>query len=151
VKLSAFKIFKTKKIMKLVYRCILPLLVLFAMTTFAQAPKKTDQKYVGTYKTEDQKSCPIALTITSKGDGYHYAIKIKNKVQEGRLKVSKIKDEVYLAFVGLVAKKPKYEVEGQYIDNAVVIQNEGNAMNKYTIFGACDAKYIELKKIGKNY
>jgi len=136
--------------MKLVFRSILPLLVLFAVTSFAQAPKKGDQKYVGTYKTQDPKSCPIALTITSKSDGYHYAIKIKNKSQEGRLKVSKIKDEVYLAFVGLVAKKPKYEVEGQYIDNAVVIQNEGNAMNKYTIFGECDVKYIELLRVGKH-
>ena len=135
--------------MKFIFRSILPLLVLFAISSFGQAPKKADQKYVGTYKTEDQKSCPIALTITSKSDGYHYAIKIKNKVQEGRLKVSKIKDEIYLNFIGLVAKKPKYEVEGQYIDNSVVIQNEGNAMNKYTIFGACDAKYIELKKVGK--
>ena len=136
--------------MKLIFRSILPLLVLFAITTFAQAPKKTDQKYVGTYRTEDQKSCPIALTIISKSDGYHYAIRIRNKIQEGRLKVSKIKDEVYLNFVGLVAKKPKYEVEGQYIDNSVVIQNEGNAMNKYTIFGGCDDKYIELKKVRKN-
>lgn len=135
--------------MKLVFRSILPLLVLFAFSSFGQAPKKTDLKYVGTYKAADQKICPIALTITSKSDGYHYAIKIKNKVQEGRLKVSKIKDEVYLAFVGLIAKKPKYEVEGQYIDNSVVIQNEGNAMNKYTIFSECDDKYIELKKVGK--
>ena len=135
--------------MKLVFKSILSLLILFTFSSFGQVLKKADQKYVGTYKTEDQKSCPIGLTITSKSDGYHYAIKIKNKVQEGRLKVSKIKDEVYLNFVGLIAKKPKYEVEGQYIDNSVVIQNEGNAMNKYTIFGACDEKYIELKKIGK--
>jgi hypothetical protein len=134
---------------KLVYRSILPLLILFVFSSFGQSLKKADQKYVGIYKTEDPKTCPIALTITSKGDGYHYAIKIRNKIQEGRLKVSKIKDEVYLNFVGLVAKKPKYEVEGQYIDNSVVIQNEGNAMNKFTIFGACDAKYIELKKVGK--
>lgn len=135
---------------KLVYRSILPLLILFAFSSFGQTTKKVDQKYVGIYKTEDPKSCPIALTITSKNDGYHYTIKIKSKVLEGRLKISKIKDEVYLSFVGLIAKKPKYEVEGQYIDNAVVIQNEGNAMNKYTIFGACDDKYIELKKVGKN-
>ena len=135
--------------MKLIFRSIIPLLVLFAFTTLAQAPKKADLKYVGIYKTENQKRCPIALTITSKSDGYHYAIKIKNKIQEGRLKVSKVKDEVYLNFIGLVAKKPKYEVEGQYIDNSVVIQNEGNAMNKYTIFEACDDKYIELKKVGK--
>jgi len=135
---------------KFVYRSILPLLILFAFSSFGQTPLKVDQRYVGFYKTEDPKSCPIALTITSKNDGYHYAIKIKNKVLEGRLKVSKIKDEVYLSFVGLIAKKPKYEVEGQYIDNSVVIQNEGNAMNKYTIFGVCDDKYIELKKVSKN-
>jgi len=135
---------------KLVYRSILPLLILFAFSSFGQTTKKVDQKYVGIYKTEDPKSCPIALTIISKIDGYHYTIKIKSKVLEGRLKISKIKDEVYLSFVGLIAKKPKYEVEGQYIDNNVVIQNEGNAMNKFTIFGACDDKYIELKKVGEN-
>jgi len=135
---------------KLLIRSILLLFVFFAISSFGQAPKKTDLKYVGTYKTADQKSCPIALTITSKSDGYHYKIKIKNKFLEGRMKVSKGKDEVYLTFVGLIAKKPKYEVEGQYIDNAVVIQNEGNAMNKFTIFDECDVKYIELKKIGKN-
>jgi len=135
---------------KLVYKSILPLMVLLAISSFGQAPKKIDLKYIGTYKTEDPKTCPISLTITSKSDGFHYAIKIKNKIQEGHLKVSKIKDEVYLNFEGLVAKKPKYEVEGQYIDNAVVIQNEGNAMNKFTIFGECDDKYIELKKVGKN-
>ena len=136
--------------MKIVFRSILPLLVLFAISSIGQVPKKADLKYVGTYRTEDQKTCPVALTITSKSDGYHYAIKIKNKVQVGRLKISKTKDEVYLNFIGLIAKKPKYEVEGQYIDNAVVIQNEGNAMNKFTIFGECDDKYIELKKVGKN-
>lgn len=135
---------------KLVYRSILPLLILFAFSSFGQTTKKVDQKYVGIYKTEDPKSCPIALTIISKNDGYHYTIKIKSKVLEGRLKISKIKDEVYLSFVGLIAKKPKYEVEGQYIDNNVVIQNEGNAMNKFTIFGACDDKYIELNKVEKN-
>jgi hypothetical protein len=133
----------------------LPIIIFFVISffkpTFGQVTKSLNKAYVGTYKTEDQKVCPITLTLSTGKDGYHYKITIKSKVKEGPVKITKQGSEVYFQFKGLYQKKPKKdEVEAQYIDNTVVIQNDGNAMNKFTVFGECnDDKYIELKKIGR--
>ena len=123
----------------------------YVRPAFGQVTKSLNKEYIGTYKTENQKACPITLTISTLKDVYHYKITIKSKIKEGPVKITKQGSDVYFLFKGLYQKQPKkYEVEAQYIDHSIVIQNDGNAMNKFTVFGECNAdKYIELKKVGK--
>lgn len=107
------------------------------------------QEYVGTYKTDDEKSCSMVLTITLQTNGLHYKIKTRSRNKEGRIKITKIGEEVYVNFVGLRGEKLKDEIEGVYEDHKITIQNYGNAMNRYTNFSECDLKYIVLEKIEK--
>ena len=107
------------------------------------------QEYVGTYKTDDEKSCSINLTITLKADGLHYKIKTKTRNKEGHIKIVKMGEETYVNFIGLRGDKPKDQIEGLCADHKITIQNDGNAMNQYTNFGECDLKYIVLEKVEK--
>ena len=104
------------------------------------------QEYVGTYKTTDEGNCTIEIAVTSLNNEYHYKIKSKSKNQEGIIDVTKSNGEVFFDFKGLIGADKKSTVSGQYMDNKIVIQNDGNAMNEYTYFSECDMKYIELSK-----
>ena len=63
------------------------------------------------------------------------------------MEITKIEQEVYLKFTGLLGTEPKDEIEGQYIDKTIVIQNYGSSMNQYLNFSECDIKYLEFFKI----
>jgi len=125
-------------------RNILLILTLFILASCGQSPKKTVHEYDGTYKTDTAKGCLIELIITSDADGYHYKIKTSIREQEGLLAITKTDQEVYLTFTGLLGTEPKNEIEGQYIDGKIVIQNFGSSMNEYLNFSECDIKYLEL-------
>lgn len=105
------------------------------------------REYVGTYKSDDEKSCPMVVTITLQAGGLHYKIKTKSRNKEGRIKITKMGDEIYVNFIGLRGDKPKDQIEGLYEDHKITIQNDGNAINPYTNFSECDLKYIVLEKI----
>lgn len=129
-------------------RNILLILVLFILSSCAQPRKKVIQdEYIGTYKTDTAKGCAINLIVTKKSDGYHYKIKTSARDQEGLLEITKIEQNVYLKFVGLLGVEPKDEIEGQFTKNSIVIQNYGNSMNEYLNFDECDIKYLELLKL----
>ncbi|HEY5591041.1 MAG TPA: hypothetical protein VIK55_08485 [Paludibacter sp.] len=123
---------------------VLLILALFMIASCGQPRKKEIQQYDGTYKTDTAKGCLIVLIITSHPDGYHYKIKTSLREQEGYLAVTKSEDAVYLTFTGLLGTEPKDEIEGQYIDDKIVIQNYGSSMNQYLNFSECDIKYLEL-------
>ena len=124
------------------------ILTLFIISSCGQTKKKDIQtEYTGTYKTDTAKDCVIELIITSQSDGYHYKIKTSTREQEGLLEITKIEQEVYLKFIGLLGTEPKDEIEGQYTNKTIVIQNYGNSMNQYLNFSECDIKYLELLKI----
>jgi len=125
-------------------RNVLLILTLFIFSSCGQANKKAVQEYDGTYKTTDSTGCSMEVVITSQSDGYHFKIKTTTKEQEGLLAVTKTDTEVYLRFTGLLGAEPKDEIEGQYIDHKIVIQNYGSSMNEYLNFSECDQKYIEL-------
>ena len=110
-----------------------------------QTAAKDTLGYSGTYKTNDA-ACPMDITISFVNNAYHYKIKTSKKEQEGQLDVTKSGEEVYFDFVGLHGSDPKSNISGQFMDNKIVIQNDGNAMNAYTNFSECDMKYIELSK-----
>ena len=123
------------------------LLLIFFITSFAgHATEKVAKEYLGTYKTAGESGCSMTIIITAQGDTYHYKIKTSAKVREGRLEVTKMGDEIYFRFSGLLGAKPKTVIEGQYIDKQIVIQNDGNTMNKFLNFKECDEKYIEFSK-----
>ena len=123
------------------------IMLFFIVSSCGQVNKKNLQEYSGTYKTNDEKSCPIEVIITSQNDGYRYKIKTSAREKEGRLEITKTGKEVYLKFIGLPGTKPNDEIEGQFINNTIAIQNYGNSMNEYIQFGECDSKYFELLKI----
>jgi len=123
------------------------LLLILLITSFAgHATDKIVKEYLGTYKTAGESGCSMTMIVTAQGDTYHYKIKTSAKVREGRLEVTKMGDEIYFRFIGLLGVKPKTVIEGQYIDKQIVIQNDGNAMNKFLNFKECDEKYIEFSK-----
>jgi len=110
-----------------------------------QTVTKDTLGYSGVYKTNDA-ACPMDITISFVNNAYHYKIKTSKKEQEGQLDVTKSGEEVYFDFIGLHGSDPKNNISGQFMDNKIVIQNDGNAMNAYTNFSECDMKYIELSK-----
>ena len=129
-------------------RNILLILTLFIISSCGQTRKKDIlEDYSGTYKTDAAKGCAIELIITKQTDGYHYKIKTSTRNQEGLLEVAKIEQTVYVRFNGLLGTEPKDEIEGQYTNNSIVIQNYGSSMNQYLNFSECDIKYLELLKI----
>ena len=129
-------------------RNIFLILVLFIISSCGQAKKKDIvEDYSGTYKTDASKGCAIELIITKQTDGYHYKIKTSTRNQEGLLEVAKIDQDVYFRFNGLLGIEPKDEIEVQYTNNTIVIQNYGSSMNQYLNFSECDIKYLELLKI----
>jgi len=122
------------------------LLILFIFSFAGNATDKIVKEYLGTYKTAGESGCSMTMIITAQGDTYHYKIKTSTRLREGRLEVTKMGDEIYFRFIGLLGAKPKTVIEGQYIDKQIVIQNDGNAMNKFLNFKECDVKYIEFSK-----
>lgn len=129
-------------------KIILLIITLFIVSSCGQATKKDIQdEYAGTYKTEAAKGCAIELIVTKKSDGYHYKINTSAREQEGILQISKTEQDVFLRFDGLLGTEPKVEIEGQYIDKTIVIQNYGSSMNQYLNFSECDIKYLELLKV----
>lgn len=114
-------------------------------TPATQTVCKDTLGYSGTYKTNDN-SCPIEITITYVNNVYHYKIKTSKKDQEGNLDITKSGEEIYFDFEGLHGSDSKNNISGQFMDNKIVIQNDGNAMNAYTNFSECDVKFIELLK-----
>ena len=129
-------------------KIILLIVTLFFVTSCGQATKKDIQEnYIGTYKTDAAKGCAIELIVTKQSDGYHYKIKTSAREQEGNLEITKIEQDVYLRFDGLLGIEPKDEIEGQYINKTIVIQNYGSSMNQYLNFSECDIKYLELLKV----
>jgi len=123
---------------------VLLILTLFIIASCGQSKKKEVQGYDGTYKTDTAKGCLIELIITTQPDGYHYKIKTSLREQEGLLVITKSEENIYLTFTGLLGTEPKDEIEGQFINNKIVIQNFGSSMNEYLNFSECDIKYLEL-------
>jgi len=98
--------------------------------------------YSGTYNMVDKTICDLSIIIQKNGNDLSYKI----DKSEGKVEIIKQENEVYLKFVAINGVSPKGDVEAKYENETLLIQNEGNAMNQYTNFKKCDAKYLELKK-----
>lgn len=102
----------------------------------------TEPDYSGTYSIVDKTVCELTILIQKNGNDLTY--KLDNT--EGKVEIIKQDSDVYLKLVAVNGASPKGDVEAKYENETLLIQNEGNAMNQYTNFKKCDAKYLELKK-----
>jgi hypothetical protein len=98
--------------------------------------------YSGTYSIVDKTVCELTIIIQKSGNGFNY---ISGKA-EGKVEIIKQDSMTYLNLLGINGSSPKGDVEAQYENETLLIQNEGNSSNQYTNFKNCDAKYLELKK-----
>jgi hypothetical protein len=130
-------------------RILFTLTILLALASCGQTSKKQFDEYTGSYKTIDQESCPIVLSIFSQKDELHYKITTSSRELVGQLVIIKQDNEVSLRFVDLLGDNPKDEVSGLFNNDTIVIQNYGNAMNQYIVFSECGTKYIELVRSEK--
>jgi hypothetical protein len=106
------------------------------------APAKAEFDYSGKYVMTDKSVCDLVIEIQKKDNNFTYS---SEKVK-GNIEIINQDKEVYLKFIAINGKSPKGDVEAKYENETLLIQNEGNAMNKFTIFNKCDAKYLELKR-----
>lgn len=112
-------------------------------TETVQTPQtKVAIDYSGKYSMTDKSVCDLTIEIQKKDTGFTY---VSGKAK-GNLEIINQEGDVYLNFIAINGKSPKGDVEAKYENETLMIQNEGNAMNPYSIFKKCDAKYLELKK-----
>ena len=80
--------------------------------------------------------CEIEIEIK---ENEKYTIKIRGvEKKQGIYKVSIEEENIYINFKN---------IQGMYYNDTIVIQNYGNAMNKYNYFNSCDKKYIYFVRI----
>lgn len=112
-------------------------------TKTVSTPATNAVDYSGIYTITDKKVCDLTIEIQKNGDKFTY---VSGKTK-GNIEVLKDENEVYLKLIAINGVSPKGDVEAKYENQTLIIQNEGNAMNEYTNFKQCDAKYLELKKV----
>jgi hypothetical protein len=108
-------------------------------------PQAASVDYTGNYRSSD-KSCNATLSISATNGKYQYQFQIGKRKRSGTLDISETDGQTYLTFNGLISASHNETVEGVFTDDAVIIQNTGNASNPFTRFRECDAKYLTLEK-----
>ncbi|MEI6347297.1 MAG: hypothetical protein WCP69_05050 [Bacteroidota bacterium] len=139
---------------------IIAISILLGSCTNNNSDKKVEQKdsvkteavkatvafdYSGTYSITDKSVCDLTIEIQKKDTNFTYT----SGKTKGNIEIIKQENEVYLNLLAINGKSPKGDVEAKYENETLLIQNEGNSMNKYTNFSKCDAKYLELKRVKK--
>ncbi|SDF91304.1 hypothetical protein SAMN05421827_10292 [Pedobacter terrae] len=123
---------------------------------------------MGNYQVDEQDKCALSMTIFKSKGVYYYHFKSSARNINGKVTFSRSLDEklVYINFEGIewdedsgdVTKSDDEEsssgndslptvVQGLLSDCGVIIQNTGNAMNRYVKIAECDLKYIHLKRV----
>lgn len=108
-------------------------------STPAVAAPAAPPRYEGTYRDT---SCALTIQITRRDTSYFFAC---NGVR-GPVEVARDDADTGFTFVGLKGFSPVEDVGCVWQDSVLLIQNYGNAMNEYTRFRDCDAKYLELRR-----
>ncbi|GAA5645983.1 hypothetical protein [Vibrio proteolyticus] len=89
---------------------------------------------------------PIDCTINIKISKDKFLANINSKKILGNVVLNNEKNNKYITFKGLKGSVPNVDIEAEYEDAMLYIQNYGNAMNEYTRFEECSEKYLILKK-----
>lgn len=137
------------------------LLLIFPALVYSQ--KFLLGKYV---REEPCCHCFIELTLFEKNKKTWFRLKTDKRNVVGKAKISKSEG---FYWVTLPIKWAEYEgdvtdeskervslelptqIEFQYSNKTLTMQNYGNAMNYYVVLGECGDKYIELKKLQKTF
>lgn len=99
----------------------------------------------GVYRLPET-GCDLVITFTKEGDGFKYFIKGNHIDVEGKAIVADQEGDIYVTFDGPTGANTTNQLSGLYKDDALTIQNYGNADNKYNFFEDCQEKYLEFKK-----
>ncbi|WP_299221817.1 hypothetical protein [uncultured Aquimarina sp.] len=92
-----------------------------------------------TYTLETESPCKLTVVL----EDNRYYLKTNKREHSGTFLVK----DGSITFEGLLTDEPKVEVQGAYYENEIVIQNYGNSMNPFIVFGECDdQKYLHLRK-----
>lgn len=130
-----------------------------------QLAPQTD--FSGTYKvindSSDTGTCNIAIRLKQELTGYTYQLVTDSRNIKGKASFQQEDEGALITLEGITwdeyegdisneDEAPKEELklpEGvaiQVKNDTISIQNSGNAMNSYTIFGECGKKFIVLAK-----
>ncbi|MHA7057689.1 PA3715 family protein [Aquimarina sp. M1] len=97
------------------------------------------QLHKKTYTLETDSRCKLMLTLQDD----QYYLKTTKREHSGKFVIK----DGSIIFKGLLTDEPKVEVQGAYYNDVIEIQNYGNAMNSFTVFGECgDQKFLRLVK-----
>jgi hypothetical protein len=108
--------------------------------------QQTSVDYSGTYKSSDGGACNISVIVSKQNGNYVYKIEDQGVEYSGNLMVENQDGEIYFTFDGKIEDNAPKTISGKLVENSIMIQNYGNAMNEYNFFKKCDSKFIELKK-----
>jgi len=141
--------------------------------------KETWPPIEGFYKAavsegDESEPCKLTVEIIKKNNRYFYTLTLPGKVKKGTVTLSESDDlkqfTCLLTLEGIKwasyegdiskeddehpAKAKELEVPVGitmgYINNELAFQNDGNAMNAYTVLQECDQKFVHLaKQVGK--
>lgn len=118
----------------------------------------------GTYVMDESRDCDLQISIIKTGSDFTYELKTIKRNVKGKISLSRGEgsEEMYInlldlpwdGYEGDVSKeksnskpgtKPQ-SLEMLYSDDALDIQNSGNAMNSYEKLAECGDKFIHLEK-----
>lgn len=144
--------------------------VLFNKAYNARQNQKTFVPAIeGVYKAtvaegEESQPCQLTIEILKKLDRYSYNLTLAGKVKRGAVTISKSDDLKqftclltlqgikWASYEGDISReddehpvkklKVPTDVTLGYINNELAFQNDGNAMNAYTVFAECDQKFV---------
>ncbi|MCD1115993.1 hypothetical protein [Chryseobacterium turcicum] len=115
------------------YLFIIPLMLFFSMY------EKDNTSIVGNYKSTKESYCNPNMIINIKKNlktnNYYFTIyKNKKRIDNGKLTIYTNDNDQRVFGMKKIA--------GIYTNDSIIIQNSGNAMNQYTNFENCNAKYL---------
>ncbi|GGI49660.1 hypothetical protein GCM10011425_08720 [Mucilaginibacter galii] len=135
--------------------------------------KQTLPAIEGTYKAivvpgDESQPCKLTVVIYKKNNKYRYILTTPGKVRRGAVTLFKSDDPKqftcmitlegiqWASYEGDISKvddehpAKEYELPVDitmgFINNELAFQNDGNAMNSYTVLAECDQKFVHLVK-----
>jgi hypothetical protein len=119
-------------------------------------------------EAEESQPCDLTIEIKKAGTKYVYTLTLPGNVKKGVVTISKSDDLKqftcmltlegikWASYEGNISQEdeghPAKEMEVPvgitmgFINNELTFQNNGNAMNAYTVLEECDQKYVRLVK-----
>lgn len=104
-------------------------------------------EYSGVYKTNAHNQCQLSIIIAKAGDDYNYTLLLDNQEYTGKFMLENKNGQIYFILDGKIGNNVPREINGQFIDGNIIIQNYVNSKNEHCYFEICDEKYIKFIKL----